>query len=81
MKKIFKNYDLIVTVEDHSIVNGLTSDVKSLAYDNDFRGDILGFSLKDKFFHTYEKQQDLLDLHGINKRTIVKKILSKLNEK
>lgn len=81
MKKIFKNYDLIVTIEDHSIVNGLTSDVKSLAYDNDFRGDILGFSLKDKFFHTYEKQQDLLDLHGINKRTIVKKILSKLNEK
>lgn len=81
IKKIFKKYDLIVTIEDHSIINGLTSDVKSLAFDNKFKGNILEFSLKDKFFHTYEKQQDLLDLHGINTKNIVKKIFAKLNGK
>lgn len=81
MKKIFKKYDLIVTLEDHSIINGLTSEVKNLAYENKFKGDVLEFALKDKFFHTYDKHQDLLDLHGINKNKILKKILSKIKIK
>ena len=78
IKKIFKKYDLIVIVEDHSEINGLAADVKILAYNNKYDGKVLGYSLKDKFFHTYEIQQDMLDLHGINKNKIIKDILSKI---
>jgi transketolase len=78
MKKIFKKYDIIVVIEDHSEINGLAADVKISAYNNKFNGKILSYSLKDQFFHTYEKHQDMLDLHGINKEKIIKDIIKKV---
>ena len=66
IKKIFNKYRTVIVLEDHSMINGLASDIKQLAFDNKFKGKILEFSLKDKFFHTYEKQDDMLDLHGIS---------------
>ena len=74
IKKIFKKYKTILIVEDHSIINGLGSDVKILAYENKYEGKILEFSLKDQFFHSYENQDDMLDLHGINVNKILNKI-------
>jgi len=72
---IFSSYKKIIIVEDHSEVNGLAQDVKALAYEKNYSGRIISFSLKDKFFHTYEKQDDMLDLHGISKKKIIDKIL------
>ncbi len=77
IKKIFKKYKTIVIIEDHSVINGLAHDIKVLAQELKFKKTILSYSLKDKFFHTYEKQQDMLDLHGINKSKIVKDIIKK----
>ena len=59
------------------MINGLAHDIKVLAQELKFKKTILSYSLKDKFFHTYEKQQDMLDLHGINKSKIVKDIIKK----
>ena len=50
-------------------------DVKAFAFEQNFNGQIISFSLKDKFFHTYEKQDHMLDLHGISSKKIISKIL------
>ncbi len=75
IKKIFKKYENIIIIEDHSEINGLASDIKVLAQEFKFHKKILSYSLKDKFFHTYEKQTDMLDLHGVNKNKIIKDIV------
>tara|TARA_A100001011_G_C14309045_1_gene844611 strand:- start:669 stop:1592 length:924 start_codon:yes stop_codon:yes gene_type:complete len=78
IKSIFKKYKLVVVIEDHSEINGLASDIKNIAYENKYKGKIINFSLKDKFFHTYEKQEYMLNLHGISINKIKSKILSSL---
>ena len=75
LNKIFTKYKKIIILEDHSEINGLAQDVKALAFEKKFKGKILSFSLKDRFFHTYEKQEDMLDLHGISSKQILRKLL------
>jgi len=74
MKKIFNKYDKIITLEDHSEIGGLASIVNELAFKYEFSGKIKNFSLKDKFINSYEKQSDLLDLHGISLKKLYKEI-------
>tara|TARA_X000000368_G_scaffold416062_1_gene409127 strand:+ start:108 stop:1034 length:927 start_codon:yes stop_codon:yes gene_type:complete len=74
LKKIFKNYQNIVIIEDHSEIGGLGEIVKVLAYENNYKGVITAFGLKDKFIHCYGDQNDLLEKHGISKNSIYKKL-------
>ena len=60
LKKIFKNYQNIIIVEDHSEIGGLGEIVKVFAYENNYKGIITAFGLKDKFIHCYGDQNDLL---------------------
>ena len=75
LSEIFKIYEKVVILEDHSEINGLAQDVKAFAFEQNFNGQIISFSLKDKFFHTYEKQDHMLDLHGISSKKIISEIL------
>ena len=75
---MFKEYKLIVCIEDHSCINGLASDLKSLAYENKYKGNILSYSLKDQFFHSYYNQKLLLQKHGIDQKGITKQIVKYL---
>lgn len=74
MNIIFKKYKKIITIEDHSIIGGLSEIVTNLAYKYNYRGKILTNSLKDKFLHKFSSQQDLLSLHGISLRKILKQL-------
>jgi len=74
MKKIFKKYKIIITIEDHSIIGGLSNIIKTLAYENKFHGKIIFNSLKDQFKHVYSSQEDLLEAHGISTKRIIKKM-------
>jgi transketolase len=74
LKKIFVKYKKIIVLEDHSIIGGLSSIVSSLAFKLKYRGKIKNFSLKDNFFHFYGSQNDLLKLHGIDSKKILKEI-------
>jgi len=67
-----KDFSKIVVIEDHSEIGGLSSIVKSYANENKYKGKIQNFSLKDKFFHKYGSQDDLLELHGISFNQIAK---------
>ena len=67
LKKIFKKYNKIVTLEiDHSQIGGLGEIVKKFAFDYNFDGKVINFALRDQFKHLYGSQQDLLNFHGIS---------------
>lgn len=72
LKKIFLKYKKIITLEDHSEIGGLKSIVIENAYQNNFKGKLVSFSLKDKFLNSYERQEDLWEKHGITIKKIIK---------
>lgn len=72
--KIFNKYKNIITLEDHSIIGGLASILKSEAFTKKYNGNIFSYSLKDKFIHNYGSHEDLLKSHGIDIMNIKKKI-------
>ena len=75
IKSIFKKYKKIVTLEDISEINGLASIFKQSAFDNNYKGKIVNFSLKDKHIKNYGNQNDLLRSHGITEKNILESIL------
>ena len=74
IKKIFKKYKKIITLEDHSIIGGLSDIVTNLAFKNGYKGKIITNSLKDKFIHTFSNQNDLLEAHGISLKNLIRQI-------
>ena len=80
-KKICNDYDLIISIEDHSEIGGLSSIVRENAFKNKYKGKILNYSLKDKFINDYGSQEKLLSIHGISKDRILKDIKKILNYK
>lgn len=75
LKKIFKKYKTIVTIEDHSLIGGLGGILQQYAYKNNYRKKIFSFGLKDKFMHVYGDQENLLNHHGIEVNKIINTIL------
>ena len=69
-----KKYKIIITIEDHSIIGGLSDIIKSKSFENKFQGKLILNSLKDEFKHVYSSQKDLLEAHGISSEIIIKKI-------
>jgi deoxyxylulose-5-phosphate synthase len=57
------------------VICGLTTILKEESYTNDFKGQLLNFSLKDKFINDYGSQDSLLKKHGISKEIILKKLM------
>lgn len=69
---IEKNYDKIITIEDHSKIGG----IGSIFRENIIRTEKLkSFSLKDKFIHSFHSQDHLLKLHGIENKKIIRAII------
>jgi len=78
LKKIFKKFKLIVIIEDHSKIGGLNTIVKTCAYESQYMGKIVSYSLKDEFIHCYGSQEDLLGKHNINNKKIYRDIIKKI---
>jgi len=74
VKKIMKNYQMLISIEDHIETGGITSILKSCAYENKYKGKMLNFHLKEKFIKCYGSQKDLQEKHGISKNIIIKRI-------
>ena len=73
--QICRKYNHIISIEDHSEIGGLGSILKELAYENNYKGNLLTFSLKDQFKNDYGSQKSLLKKHGISNDTILKNSL------
>ena len=80
IKKIFNKFGNIITLEDISEINGLSSIFKIEAFEKNYRGRIVSFALKDKNIKNYGSQNDLLKDHGITKDKIYKEILKIFNK-
>ena len=78
---VIKSNDIICVIEDHSIIGGLSSIVKQLAFDYQIYKDMCFFSLKDKFLNEYSNQENLLKKHGISTNIIFYKIKKLINDK
>ena len=74
IKRIFRKYSKIITLEDHSIIGGLSDIVTNLAFKNRYQGKIITNSLKDKFIHVFSNQEDLLKSHGISLKKLISQI-------
>jgi transketolase len=75
ISKIFIKNKILITLEDMSEINGLSSIIKNAAYENNFKGIISSFSLKDKNLKNYGSQDDLLNMHGISAKKIYNQII------
>ncbi len=80
LKKIFKKYNYIFSLEDISEVNGLASTIKNAAFDENYDGIFHSFALKDKYIKNYGSQDDLLKSHGISKDIVYKTIINKVKK-
>jgi len=74
LKSIMKNYETIISIEDHIETGGITSILKSCAYENKYKKKMINFHLKEQYIKCYSNQKDLLEKHGISKNIIIKKI-------
>lgn len=81
LNKISKNNDLIISIEDHSEIGGLSSIIKEKLFENKFNGTLLTYSLKDKFINDYGSQKGLFLKHGISVKKILNDIKNSMNLK
>ena len=74
LKKYIKNFKYIITVEEHTIIGGLSSLIAQ-SFISEFKKEkkFLNISLPDKFGPTGSYEY-LLDYHGLNGKKIFKKI-------
>ena len=74
--QMLKKYDNIVIIEEHVPNGGLSSSIKNINNDLDKnRSNIISFTCKDEFIHSYGSYESLLSKHGISESIILKKIL------
>ena len=74
LSKVMKLHKKIIILEEHVPHGGLSSRVKEIALDNNFKGKVQCFTLKDKFIHFYGNHKELLEKHGISVQKILDKI-------
>ena len=74
LSRIFKKYKNIIILEDHSIIGGLNDIIKVNAFEKNYTGNIISFSLKDKFLNDYGGQDYLQNKHGLSQDIMLKKI-------
>ena len=72
--KEIKNFNKIITVEEHSIVGGLYSIVSEISTNHNLKKEIKSISLPAKFGPT-GNYEFLLDFHNLNEKKIKKQIL------
>ena len=76
--KIFRTFNKIITLEDHSEIGGLKTIVESEAFLNKYRGHVISFALKDKFIHRYGSQENLHKYHNLDLKYLIKKLKDEL---
>mgnify|MGYP001318548895 FL=1 len=77
--KKLKSYNLIVTVEEHSIIGGLNSIISEKIASNSINTNLVAISLPDKFGPTGTYNY-LLDHHGLTAEKIKNKIIKCLKK-
>ncbi|MBL18572.1 MAG: transketolase [Flavobacteriaceae bacterium] len=72
--EMLASHNQIIIIEEMSPIGGLSDYLKVVAWKNNLKCDIINFSLKDKFIHSYSSHDDLLELHGLSLNYINSKL-------
>jgi transketolase len=73
------DYDLIVTLEEHSVIGGLGSAVLELFSNQGLSRRVVRFGIPDKFCRTYGDREYLRKVNGLDTASLAKGILQKLS--
>lgn len=64
--QMFKSHRRVVAIEEHSCIGGLASQLKQIAWDNKVNSELMTFSLKDEFIHSFGIHEELRAAHGLS---------------
>lgn len=70
---IFSKYNQIIVVEDHKYQGGLCHELKSMAFDFNYKGKISGINLENRFFKP-ALLEDVLSFEGFSEQMLIKRI-------
>jgi 1-deoxy-D-xylulose-5-phosphate synthase len=79
IKIIAKTHDLIVTVEDNAVMGGAGSSVLEVISDQKIGCETLSIGIPDKFIE-HGTQNEVYAMCGLNKASIIKKIVKHINK-
>jgi transketolase len=78
IQDVLGQYENVVVIEEHSVLNGLGMMVKQIAWDTQASCQLLTFGLKDEFIHIFGSQEDMWDVHGLGIDHMYNTVLHKL---
>lgn len=82
LSAVFSQFDLVVTLEEHSIIGGLGSAVAEWYVDNSERKvKLLRLGTRDEFLYTTIRQNEARDLYGLSPEKISDAIEKQHNDK
>ena len=74
LEKLFKEYDVIITVEDGSLIGGLASAIAELKVKHHFQGDIVSLGIPDTFIE-HGSPEELKEICGYDTESIYHQIV------
>jgi transketolase len=74
IKEMLSEHEVVIVIEEMVPQGGLADAVKVIAWESKSKCVIHTFSLKDEYIHCYGKHEDILKKHGLDKKTILKKL-------
>lgn len=79
LKKSFSTFNMVCTIEEHSLIGGLGSAVAEWMVDNSMvKTSLLRFGIKDAFLHKTGNQDNARKMTGLTSENIVTSILKRL---
>lgn len=79
LNKVFSTYNLVCTVEEHSLIGGLGTAIAEWVIDRDIqKKSLLRVGIKDEFLHKTGTQENARIMAGLTSENIVSTILKKL---
>lgn len=81
IKNLLKKYDLVATIEDGTVVNGLGSEIQRIIVENKIYGtELIKFAYPDEFVR-HGSVKEIEEKYGLNVSTITKVIIENKNLK
>ena len=74
LTQVLKKHNKLIILEELSPIGGLSDYLKILSWKHKINCEIIDFSLKDEFIHSYSSHDDLLELHGLSLDCIKNKL-------
>ncbi len=76
LDEILRQFDRVVTIEEHVNHGSLGSRVQQFAFEQSINVDIRCLALRDEFIHVYGSQADLRAAHGLTKERLVEALIA-----